>query len=298
MISGFKTRAPWTTIPISIFAGPFIVFLYLNRAIIALAYLGFSIFSAALIFILCEYNFIPFKTQELIEVFSYPIIIVGAVHSYIVAKNKPLQMPLKFYSRSYGLLIIIIALAGFPLAFRTYGFEPFSIPSNSMSPNFKKGDIIFSNKFIYHSSALERGDVITFKVHGNVDYIKRIIGLPNDTVQIKNGTLYICDKEIEKVASTIPNHYVETLPEGQKIEILDMFENQALDNTPLYHVPENHYFVLGDNRDQSDDSRHQETIGFIPAENITGRVSELIWNGKTKSLSFGHAQQFKTLKTN
>ncbi|MDA1089001.1 MAG: signal peptidase I [Proteobacteria bacterium] len=197
------------------------------------------------------------------------------------------------------LYAIIIALG-----VRTVAYEPFNIPSGSMRPTLLVGDYLFVSKFSYgysrHSLPFslplipdrifftepKRGDVIVFKLptDNKTDYIKRIIGLPGDTVQLKDSILYINGKAVkrEKVEDLVEPigdnnfvrspRYLETLPGGRTHYVLEFTENTIYDNTQVYTVPEGHYFGMGDNRDRSRDSRFLNDVGYIPRENLIGRA--------------------------
>ncbi|WP_366656397.1 signal peptidase I [Fodinicurvata sp. EGI_FJ10296] len=193
------------------------------------------------------------------------------------------------------------------LAVRTLAYEPFNIPSGSMIPTLLEGDYLFVSKFSYgysyHTIAFgyplfngrifgsdpERGDVAVFKLPSDpsVDYIKRIVGLPGDTVQVRDGSLYINDELIER---TEVGQYelrdrfgrVESVTEyseqlgDHSYSVLERTRNHFLDNTQVFEVPEDHYFAMGDNRDSSQDSRVLNAVGFIPEENLVGRA-EFLW---------------------
>ncbi|MFA7428783.1 MAG: signal peptidase I [Rhodospirillaceae bacterium] len=194
------------------------------------------------------------------------------------------------------------------LVVRTVAYEPFNIPSGSMIPTLLVGDYLFVSKFSYgysrHSfpfsaapidgrvmgSAPERGDVAVFKFPGDnsTDYIKRVIGLPGDTVQVQMGRLFINGEQVERERIedfVIRDHFgnvrrlgrfIETLPDGRKHEILEESDFERYDNTPLFQVPEDHYFMMGDNRDHSEDSRG--SVGYVPAENLVGRAQVLFFS--------------------
>ncbi len=203
------------------------------------------------------------------------------------------------------------------LLIRTFIFEPFSIPSTSMLPSLLVGDYIIVSKYSYgyskHSMPLslplfdgrvdeeipKRGDVIVFKLprDNRTDYIKRLIGLPGDEIQVKKGILYINGKAVTRARiedyvdqpnSPIPNvaptrfmQYRETLPDGGLIHpILELTDEARLDNTPVYKVPEGHYFFMGDNRDNSMDSRVESSVGFVPAENLIGQAKYVFFSMK------------------
>jgi signal peptidase I len=196
------------------------------------------------------------------------------------------------------------------LAVRTVAYEPFNIPSGSMIPTLLVGDYLFVSKFSYGYSRYslpfslplipgrvwfrppERGDVMVFKLptDNKTDYIKRIVGLPGDTVQLKDGILTINGKPVQRERvddfvnqDSLGNYvriprYLETLPNGRKHYILEVTENTPFDSTPEYRVPEGHYFAMGDNRDRSRDSRFLNEVGYIPAENLIGRAEFLFFS--------------------
>lgn len=196
------------------------------------------------------------------------------------------------------------------LGVRTVAYEPFNIPSGSMFPTLLVGDYLFVSKFSYgyskHSlifslplipgrifaTVPERGDVAVFKkpTDNTTDYIKRIVGLPGDKIQVVNGVLNINGKPVERKRAgvhvvrdftgnlrEIPR-YMETLPNGRKHYILEESDTELMDNTQVYSVPENHVFGMGDNRDHSQDSRFLSAVGFIPLENLVGRAEFLFFS--------------------
>ncbi len=203
--------------------------------------------------------------------------------------------------------ILAILLA---LFIRTFFFEPFNIPSGSMLPTLQIGDYLFVSKTSYgyskHSFPFglvdfdgrvmdkepERGDVIVFKLPSNpsIDYIKRLIGMPGDRIQVKSGRLYINGTMVEResvgmrrLQSAEGNNenimeYIETLPGGIMHTIYEESDDEALDNTQEYRVPQGHYFMMGDNRDNSQDSRVQDLVGFVPHDNLVGRADILFFS--------------------
>lgn len=193
------------------------------------------------------------------------------------------------------------------VVFRSFLFEPFSIPSGSMIPTLKVGDYLFVSKYSYGYSRYsfplgvvpipgriarsepERGDVIVFRKPGaeHIDYIKRLVGLPGDTIHVSNGILHINDVPVvrELVADATADNglivrnakvYHETLPEGTTHLIQELSDQDAMDNTIPVTVPEDHYFFMGDNRDNSRDSRAE--VGFVPVENLVGRAEFLFFS--------------------
>lgn len=195
------------------------------------------------------------------------------------------------------------------LSIRAFVFEPFNIPSSSMVPNLLVGDYLFVSKYSYGYSSRsslfgllpvsgrlfgsepKRGDVIVFKnpVTPSVDYIKRLVGLPGDTIQIKNGLLYVNGVAVDrrKLAEPIIQEYVttntsvvdygETFSDGHEHIIREEGDDRTLDDTEVFKVPAGHYFGMGDNRDNSMDSR-TKYVGFIPADNLVGRAEVLFFS--------------------
>ena len=169
------------------------------------------------------------------------------------------------------------------LIVKVFLFQAFYIPSPSMYPTLKEGDRVLVNKLSYKFHDVNRGDVIVFKFpqDNSTDFIKRLIGMPGDTIQMKQGVLFINGKVVPKkrVADYIETvdgyehhvpQYEETLPEGKTYRVLDRDPDGALDTTEEFHVPAGHYFMMGDNRDNSDDSR--AAVGYVPAENLEGKA--------------------------
>ncbi len=209
----------------------------------------------------------------------------------------------------YALLIALVI--------RAFLFQPFFIPSSSMESTLLIGDYLFVSKYSYGYSrhslpfspgivsgriagvAPARGDIAVFKVptDNRTDFIKRVIGLPGDTVQMSGGVLYINDvavprQRVDDFVERSPSgnvrripQYMETLPNGVSYITLDMTANSVWDNTGLYIVPEGHYFMMGDNRDNSSDSRVPDVVGYVPFENLVGRA-EIIFFSADGSAAF------------
>lgn len=208
---------------------------------------------------------------------------------------------------------------------RTFLYQPFNIPSGSMYPTLKVGDYLFVSKLSYGYSKYsfnfsfgipyvttfkfgpvpiqgrvffaappKRGDVAVFKLprDNETDYIKRVIGLPGDRIQMKEGVLYINGEAVKKERvedysnddggayyghPTIPM-YRETLPNGVSYMVLDVNPNGDADNTEEYVVPDGKYFMMGDNRDNSQDSRYPNAVGYVPYENFVGRADMIFFS--------------------
>ena len=204
----------------------------------------------------------------------------------------------------YALLIALVL--------RVLLFQPFTIPSASMEPNLYEGDYIIVSKWNYgyskHSIPLsppvikgrlfnngpERGDIVVFKLprDNKTDYIKRVIGLPGDRVQMRDNKLYINGQPVQDVVKgpievMDPNGRqssgvtaTETLPNGKSFTTQDFGPNGWLDDTGVYTVPAGHYFMMGDNRDNSIDSRVDVSsgVGLVPEENLVGKAQIILFS--------------------
>jgi|SRR3954454_20431783 signal peptidase I len=202
---------------------------------------------------------------------------------------------------------VVVAL-GCVLLVRTVVAEPYSVPSGSMVPTLLVGDELIGAKFAYgygkYSSPIgmlpdfagrlfdtppERGDVVVFRLPRDPaqTYVKRVIGLPGDRIQMKQGRLYINDALVprRKVGAYGDDSlYAETLPGGHEHEIVEISDAERLDDTPVFTVPAGHYFMMGDNRDNSLDSRiaaNRGGVGFVPEENLVARADRLLLSRDT-----------------
>lgn len=198
---------------------------------------------------------------------------------------------------------------------RTFAIEPFKIPSGSMKPNLLVGDFLFVSKWDYGYSRYsfpfgmapisgkilekspQRGDIIVFKLPGqeNINYVKRLLGLPGETIKVENGQVYIKSqnsKKFQKIEQLengifIDDQYQTEIQQfiENNYKILNLTNTGPLDFTPEYQIPKDKFFFMGDNRDNSADSRVMSGVGFVPKENIIGKVW-FIWFSVDTQFSF------------
>jgi len=184
------------------------------------------------------------------------------------------------------LIEFIVIIAVF-LIIRTFFVQAFNIPSGSMKPTLLVGDFILVNKLVYRFTEPRRGDIVVFKwpLNPKIDFIKRIIGMPGDTIEIRGHRVFINGKELplklvgkDKDGEYERLIYEETLPNGVK-HLIALYKNPPVPrvNLPPTKIPENAYFVMGDNRDNSEDSRYW---GFLYRDNIVGKAFVIYFSGK------------------
>ncbi len=180
------------------------------------------------------------------------------------------------------LLIVVLVV----LFIRAFLVQAYNIPSGSMKPTLLVGDFILVNKLVYKLSEPQRGDIVVFKwpVNPQIDFIKRIVGMPGDTLEIRGERVFINGQEVPlKLVEEFQEDgntkliYEETLPNGVKNKIA-LYQNPFLPRKDVYYakIPEGYYFVMGDNRDNSEDSRYW---GLLPRENIVGKAFVVYFSG-------------------
>ena len=209
---------------------------------------------------------------------------------------------------------VVVQALVIALVVRTFLFQPFNIPSGSLIPTLLIGDYLFVSKYSYGyshfsfptspdffsgrvlGSAPKRGDVAVFKFPKDTskDYIKRVIGLPGDKIQLIDARLFINGQMVQREPTTkvttrnqfgqeveVPT-YMETLPGGVTHQIIQLNgDNGLYSNTPVYTVPANSYFMMGDNRDNSTDSRvspDEDGVGYVPFENLVGKAEIIFFS--------------------
>ncbi len=215
--------------------------------------------------------------------------------------------PQSFGKEMWDLIVVVVEALLIAVVIRTFIFGLVVIPSGSMIPTLYIGDYLYVTKYAYgyskHSFPFSSGpfsgrilgvepklgDIVVFRgADLKTDFIKRLIGLPGDKVQMINGVLHINGKMVEKkqVADHIETsqygkqhnvpQFIETLPNGVRHNTLDAGFFPTADNTNVFEIPKGHYFMVGDNRDNSNDSRYQESVRMVPFENIIGRADYLL----------------------
>ena len=315
-MSAFINRKPWATALLALIFGPVLIMLYLGKGRAAITYVGLGVLLHLGIFAALHVDLITLDADTRQYILDAVWRALAIVHGVVIARSLKGQKPNAWFSRWYAIIGLGLIPLLFALVIRVFLWEPFSIPGGSMKPAIRVGDVLFISKYTYgysrHAlpfspdifsgrlffSPPERGDIAVYKEPRNnrTDYIKRIVGLPGDKIQMIEGLLHINGEavvrtEIEPASdetagagsSRAPKvkRYRERLPNGVEYEIYEVGDNLRFDNTKVFEVPEGHYFALGDNRDNSLDSR---AIGPIPADNLLGRLAFILWNDREQRI--------------
>lgn len=295
----------WIAVLLAVFVQP-LSMLYVVRPGLALFY--FVAVAAAGIL-----EFVYGSRIPTFATLPYLIVFTCAFHSYRLAARYPENLRRPWYSRWYGLFGIIVGLAIFAISVRSFLVEPFRSPSEAMIPSIETGDYLVVRKWGYGhygafgmnllrrpiSSPLDRGDIVVFEYPGDrsIYYVKRLIGLPGDKISYRehvlsvNGVDALTQRVDDYADSSNGNRkveFVESLSGQEYSVVFDPTESRTLSmqqdlssresctphqNGLTCRVPSAHYFVLGDNRDNSSDSR---SWGFVPADHIVGKVIRIL----------------------
>lgn len=316
-MSAFINRKPSATALLALIFGPVLIMLYLGKGRAAIAYLLLMLSVAISTPFWLQFSPMAI-TMEMAFILTVVVFhLAAAFHGIRESRKLKGKKPSVWFARWYAALGLAIILPNLVATLnRAFLWEPFSIPSGSSKPTLQVGDFVYVSKYAYgysrHAlpfspdifsgrlffSPPERGDIAVYKEprDNRTDYIKRIVGLPGDKIQMIEGLLHINGEAVVRTeielasdetagagSSRAPKvkRYRERLPNGVEYEIYEVGDNLRFDNTRVFEVPEDHYFALGDNRDNSLDSR---AIGPIPADNLLGRLAFILWNDREQRI--------------
>lgn len=294
-----RPRGVVSTILMTAVGSAFAGFLWIGRP--RLAFLSFAA-TLLLIFFAAWYGFPLYDSADwdLREVTALAAIVVSVLLVLIFRRS---SAPTRWYSRWYFALPLSFSVAmASALLIRSFVFQTFSSPAGSMAPALVEGDYFIVSKSAYgytkHSlpfdlvefsgriwpTSPQRGDIVVLRANTGIDYVKRLIGLPGESIKVSNGVLFIDGVPAQtqdqgeefETGGEVARLMRETLPGGVSYDVIDLQSDSVGDNTQEVLVPEGHYFVLGDNRDNSNDSRF--SLGFVAFEQLVGRAERLYWN--------------------
>lgn len=305
MADSIASRSVWTTALISFVGGPFAGFLWIGRGLAAISCL---LLISGLGVVLLYIGFPVFPGTRLNEALaSYSSLLAGLLWSGLVVPFAGRSIPDKWYSHGASVLLLAGAVGlGVALGVRTFLFQPLSMAAMSMAPNVEQGDYLIAKKNAYGYGLFielvdswpaeerwlaeqpQRGDVVIFRSPLNLeaDYIMRVVGLPGETIQMIDGVLHIDNvpaalepdgtyENAEMLDRPIVRQR-ETLPNGVSYKVLNISDDSMGDDTAPVKVPAGQYFMLGDNRDLSADSRFE--LGTVPFDYLRGRADRIFWN--------------------
>jgi signal peptidase I len=294
-----RKRYPSIAVVLALFISPALSMSYLGRGWRALFYFVLTIVVVATVFPLASNGLWPPGVSHWVP--ALLVTIVGAIDSYRIARQYRDEFSGSWYSRWYGVLGVLLLVVFVVFCIRAFVIEPFRIPSRAMTPTLVVGDYILVNKFTYgirvpfvhiklvDIGAPQRGEVAVFRypLDPSIVYIKRVVGLPGDYLEYRNKQLYVNGEPIPQhpLPATGDNTVnsdelrMETLGDvNYTIQIRksdDLSRGYSVHLSRGYKVPEGHYFMMGDNRDNSRDSR---SWGPVPEQNLIGKAFLVWWN--------------------
>ncbi|MVA21085.1 signal peptidase I [Agrobacterium vitis] len=310
-VSAFRKRNPIWAACLALALSPAIGFFYLGIGRLGLLYMLADVFIVYVFPFILKYQ----GVQQHDLIFILVVVIYrlgGSFHVYIAASRQPPLDRYPWFARFHNLAIVLIIVPLLiALAIRNLLIQPFSIVSGPMLPTLEVGDYVFSEKLTYGMSRYSimkglgpspriggrlplRGEVVIFMLpsYSGNELVNRVIGLPGDRIQMRSGRLYINDTLVDRQRigpdETRPGSpgilYLERLPGGAEHQIIEMTDKSKGDNSAELLVPDGHYFMMGDNRDNSNDSRFD--LGFVPTENIASRPFLILFNSHLLSRSW------------
>ncbi len=318
MFTALKCRRPWAATVIAVLLGPGITMLYLGKGRAWLVYLAAGLLPLPPLLLLIHVGLLPVGPEPVFAVLGFGIWLFGIVHAWQAARGLAGRLPEVWFARWHWLAAMIAVPWAAATLFKAFAWQPFDIASASMVPTLMPGDTFFVAKAAYGYSrysmpfdlplfagrvfakAPEPGDVVVFRLpkEPHVAFVKRIVAGPGEQVRLRNGVLHINGVPVDRKAVgefSLPDgeggvrqyrKYIEILPNGRWYDIAETTDSGPLDNTETFVVPDGHWFVLGDSRDSSMDSRVLSEVGYVPEENLVGRISWVYWNSRSRRLVF------------
>ena len=296
-MQAFIQRRPWAAALIGFVFGPTMGMFYLGQGRMGLGYLLLEILVNVIPGLLRLQGMVGSYTDIVELALMVAVRLVAVLHCFSRAASLDPPVPAAWFARWHWWLLLLIGPMVLALLVRSLLWEPFHSASGSMLPTMQVNDYFFVAKYAYgyteysfpgstfapEGEGPKRGDIVVFRKPGatDIDYVKRVIGLPGDRVSLQRGILQINGQPVririisagpDRPGPNVPsNRAVETLANGIAYEIYQGDPGSPMNSTKEYQVPDGHYFMLGDNRDNSLDSRFDQ-VGFVPRVNIIGRM--------------------------
>ena len=284
MVNPFKARRPWVVFLLVFLLHPFLGMLYIGRARLAGYYFLLELAVLGAFVVLYPAVLGSMRVADAVSVFELPFTLIGASHAaYLAWKHKP-SLPVAWYGRWYTVLGIPVGYVVVAFAITRLLFMPYYLPSQGMLPSFGVDDKFLASRRSYDFHNPARGDVIAFHVaRKNAVFIKRIIGLPRDRVTMRGGVVFVNGR----AAAQSPRgggYYTEVIS-GRAYVIRKRAGGGSFDDTDEVTVPAGQYFVLGDNRDNSLDSRFSD-FGLVARKDIVGPIVFKFFDGPSRHFVF------------
>lgn len=279
--SSNRRRYPWLAVALAVLI-PAVAMLYVGRPLRAVVYLGLTLLAPLVAFYLAKSGLWPAGLSWVPFVLLVPVACM--IDGYRIARAHETNFTGPWFTTWQGLTAVAAVFVVGTIAIRAFLLEPFRQPSGSMLPTLVEDDHFFLSKLAYRDALPQRGDVVVFRLPeaADVSYVKRVVGLPGDVVAYdqvgKRLTINGTQAPIEPLGDYADDpQYLLARENLDGVAHLVLHYRGRQSRGGVYEVPDGHYFVMGDNRDNSRDSRF-EGVEFVPAEDILGRVTLVWWN--------------------
>jgi signal peptidase I len=284
MRNPFTARRPWAAFLVALVLNPIVGMLFIGRARLAGLYFLLTLLSFAIFFSVYPMGFGDLNFRDAASFANGLIQLIGAIHAAYLAWKHPMPQPVSWYGRWYVVLAVPLVYVGLVFANQRLVFPIYYLPSIAMEPTLGLDDAVSASRLGYRFRDPTRGDPIVYcKPERNVCFIKRVIGVPGDRIEIRNGFVILNGKSLQRTVLSYSQYLQqEQLPDGRTYSIT---KNPApggpYDDFPEVTVPAERYYVLGDNRDNSLDSRFSD-VGFVARGNIVGPVVVRFFDGEAR----------------
>ncbi len=284
MFKAFKNRRPWIVAVIATVFDPVVAMLYVGKGVLALLYFVLQLAAYVLTLYLWSGGHIGLPMSTVLFATGLVFRLAGAIHGILIVRNRAADEPVKWYAKTFAFVAIALLYFALTQGNKLFFYPTYYMLTDAMYPTLGPHDAFFVSRRAYDGHAPGRGDLVAFgKGLSSINFIKRVVGIPGDRIQMKGGRLFVNGASVG-LRRLHADDYVETLPNGRNYEVRYVPHGGLGDSTKVFVVPLGDYFVLGDNRDDSYDSRF--ALGYVARNDIIGKAEVKYFDGASRRFVF------------